>query len=149
MTKLNKNDRVRLTDTDDRLNSLGLWLNQEGTVVSTRQLPEDDGEQVLVDFDGYSGHVALGRSFVEVLTKTYQIKISEQQRELISRALNHMYEVDIEFHEDLAQDIEGADKLVLTEKGKDLEYLYKMFHCDHLEQDGGLISGDTLNGLCY
>lgn len=152
MTKLNKNDRVRLTDIDPRVSGLGLWLNQEGTVVSTRHLPEDKEPKVLVQWDGYRGHISLDQSMVESLTKsgqpkTYQILINEQQRELISRALNHLYEVDIEFHEDLAQDIEGEPKLVLTEKGKDLEYLYKMFGDDSLEQDGGLFSGDTLNGI--
>ena len=56
-------------------------------------------------------------------TKTYQIQINESQRELISRALNNLSEVDIESHEDLAQDIEGEPKLILTEKGTNLEYL--------------------------
>ena len=83
--------------------------------------------------------------------KTYTIQINESQRELISRALNHLYEVDIPYHHDL--NINGTDDVDITEdelseKGRTLRYLYKMFHCDSLEQDGGLFSGDTLNGLC-
>ena len=92
------------------------------------------------------------------MTKSYTIQINESQRELISRALDHLYEVDIEFHEDLITDkFTDPDGLgtefskdldELTDKGKDLYYLYKMFGTDELEQDGGLFSGDTLNGLC-
>lgn len=81
---------------------------------------------------------------------TYNIQINETQRELISRALDHLYEVDIEFHEDLV--IGEVDSMTitqeqLTEKGKDLYNLYKMFGTDTLEKDGGLLSNGTLNGL--
>lgn len=80
--------------------------------------------------------------------QSYQIVIDEEQRELISRALNHMYEADIEFHEDLAKDIEGEEKLVLTEKGKVLLFLYNTFHCDNVNTDKGLTMGNIMHGLC-
>ena len=65
MTQVNKNDRVRLTDIDPRLHSLGLRLYQEGTVICTRQLPSDDGPKALVDFDGYTGHLHVDQDQIE------------------------------------------------------------------------------------
>ena len=70
--------------------------------------------------------------------------------------MDHLFEVDVEIHDDLVSDTftdscAVTDFVALaeyTEKGKDLYYLYKMFSTDDLEKDGGLFSGDTLNGLC-
>ena len=67
MATLNKKDRIRLINVDHRLFTFGMFKNQEGTVISTRQLSTDYVPQVLVDFDGYTGHVSLNQNQVEVI----------------------------------------------------------------------------------
>lgn len=144
MTKLNKNDRVRLTDIDTRLDSFGLWLNQEGTVVSTRNLSSDDGEQILVDFDGYNGHIALDRKMVQILNLTYTIEVSSEQRELLHRAIDHLNNCDLQYHDDLVMDEDPEQRTAL---GKELELLTQMM--DPNKKQDPLEPSPYINGLCF
>lgn len=67
MTQVNKKDRIRLIGTDSRLDSLGLQLNQKGTVISTRYLPSDVEPLCLINFGGRLDRIVVNQNQVEIV----------------------------------------------------------------------------------